>query len=231
MINQDKWIDSLPKLNLEYSKTANQLDHEKWLNTIPIKAKYNSAKKYSVLGILFVCGLLFVSVIKNETRNLQKEINNLEASIDVIKFNLDQAILDNEVITSPENISLLAKEYLNTDLIFYKRSQIKQLNSKIEKFIEPKKTKNLTVSVKSLVAKRIGEKKLEIKKLQEMYSNPKSIPKEIKIQVAKQIDEKKSELKNIYDSPKDVITLVRVGKWSAIQLVKAFLGMPIVPGR
>jgi hypothetical protein len=231
MINQDKWIDSLPKLNLEYSKTANQLDHEKWLNTIPIKAKYNSAKKYSVLGILFVCGLLFVSVIKNETRNLQKEINNLEASIDVIKFNLDQAILDNEVITSPENISLLAREYLNIDLIFYKRSQIKQLNSKIEKFIEPKKTKNLTVSVKSLVAKRIGEKKLEIKKLQEMYSNPKSIPKEIKIQVAKQIDEKKSELKNIYDSPKDVITLVRVGKWSAIQLVKAFLGMPIVPGR
>ena len=231
MINQNKWIDSLPKLNLEYTKTANQLDHEKWLNTIPIKAKYNSAKKYSVLGILFVCGLLFVSVIKNETRNLQKEINNLEASIDVIKFNLDQAILDNEVITSPENISLLAKEYLNTDLIFYKRSQIKQLNSKIEKFREPKKTKNLTASVKSHVAKRIGEKKLEIKKLQEMYSNPKSIPKEIKIQVATQIEEKKSELKNIYDSPKDVITLARVGKWSTIQLVKDFLGMPIVPGR
>ena len=231
MINQDKWINSLPKLNLEYNKTTNQLDHEKWLNTIPVKAKYNSAKRYSVLGILFVCGLLFVSAIKNETRNLQKEINNLEASIDVIKFNLDQAILDNEVITSPENISLLAKEYLNTDLIFYKRSQIKQLNSKIEKFIEPKKTKNLTVSVKSHVAKRIGEKKLEIKKLQEMYSNPKSIPKEIKTQVAKQIKDKKSELKNIYDSPKDTITLARVGKWSALQVVKAFLGMPIVPGR
>ena len=75
MINQDKWIDSLPKLNLKSNKTTNQLDHEKWLNTIPVKTKYNSFNKYSILGILFVCGLLFVSAIKNETRNLQKEIN------------------------------------------------------------------------------------------------------------------------------------------------------------
>ena len=70
------------------------------------------------MAVLFVCGLLFVSVIKNETRNLEKEINSLRASNNVIKFNLDQAILDNEVITSPENISRLAKEYLNTDLVF-----------------------------------------------------------------------------------------------------------------
>ena len=107
-------------------------------------------------------GLILVSAIKNGTRNLQKEINNLEASVNVIKFNLDQAILDNEVITSPEYISLLAKEYLSIDLVSYKRSQIKQLNGENKKFtkinkikkgkIDKKKIKNLSDGIKTQVA-------------------------------------------------------------------------------
>ena len=58
-----------------------------------------------------------------------------------------------------------------------------------------------------------------------------TIPNEIKTQVVKKIEEKKSELKNIYHAPKDTFTLVRVGKWSAIQIAKLFFGMPIIPGR
>ena len=38
------------------------------------------------MTILFVFGLLFVSVVKNETRNLEKEINQFKASIN--KLNL-----------------------------------------------------------------------------------------------------------------------------------------------
>jgi len=113
---------------------------------IQIKKQYNSVKKYSLMTILFVCGLLFVSVLKNETRNLQKEINKLEAAINVIKFNLKQAILDNEVITSPENISRLAKEYLNINLTSYKRSQIKNLNDKTEEFTKVSKIKKKETS-------------------------------------------------------------------------------------
>ena len=179
MINREKWIGSLPNVNTEFNKITNQLDHDIWINTIPKKNTYSSVKKntyssvkkYSIIVTLFVCGLLFVSAIKNETRNLQKIINNLEASINVIKFNLDQAFLDHEIITSPENISLLAKEYLNTDLVFYKRSQIKQLNDKTEKFakinkikkekINEKKIKNLSVSIKSQIAKKIEEKTIK----------------------------------------------------------------------
>ena len=193
------------------------------------------------MTILFICGLLFVSVIKNETRSLQKEINNLQASINVIKFNLAQGILDNEVITSPENISLLAKEYLNNEFTSYKRSQIKQLNvetkkiSKVNKIkkekISKKKEKNLQTSIKIQVEKKIEKKKTEIRKLQEIYSNPQTLPDEIKTQVAKQIKEKKNELKNIYDAPRDILTLERVGRWGMVQVVKAFLGMPIIPGR
>ena len=176
MINQDKWINSLSKVNSKFTSDTNQLDYCRWVETIPKrntyntpkKNTYNSVKKYSLMTILFVCGLLFVSVLKNETRNLQKEINKLEAAINVIKFNLNQAILDNEVITSPENISRLAKEYLNINLTSYKRSQIKNLNDKTEEFTKvskikkketsKKKIKNLSTSIKSQVAKKIEKK-------------------------------------------------------------------------
>jgi hypothetical protein len=241
MINQEKWIASLSTKNTRFSSVKNQLDYDRWTNTIPKKNTHNSMHKYSLITILFVCGLLFVSAVKNETRILQKEINNLEVSINVIRYNLDQAIIDNEVITSPENISLLAKEYLNINLVSYKKSQIKQLNDEAEKSIKTnkkikekinkKKAKNLSANIKLKVAKKIEEKKTEIRKLQALYSNPKLISGEIKTQVANQIEEKKTELKNIYHSPKNVITLEKVGKWTTVQIVKAFLGMPIIPGR
>ena len=241
MINQNKWISSLPGKNTRLSNTTNQLDHDKWINTIPKKNTHNSFQKYSLMTILFVCGLLFVSVVKNETRNLQKKINNLETSINAIKFNLDQAILDHEVITSPESISVLAKEYLDINLVSYKRSQIKQLTDETKNFtkinkikkekINKKKEKNLSANIKSRVINEIDKKKKKIRKLQALYSDPKSIPGEIKTQVTYQIKETKTGIRNIYRSPKDIATLEKVGRWTVVQVVKAFLGMPIIPGR
>ena len=132
MINKEKWVRSLPAINNFSEGDLNQLDHNKWINTISKKNVHNSFKKYTFCAILFVCGLLLVSALKNETRNLQKEINSLEASINHINFNLSQAILDHEVITSPENISNLATQHLDINLITYKKSQIINLNDEIE---------------------------------------------------------------------------------------------------
>ena len=245
MINQDKWISSLRKTNIKFDEKIIQVDHHRWENTIPKKDtfntvkkhSFNTVKKYSLMTFLFFCGLLFVSAVKNETRNLEKEINNLRASNNVIKFNLDQAILDNEVITSPENIARLAEEYLNTDFISYKKSQIKYLDEYTETFTKTenakteKKNNNLKESIKLGITKKIEKKKTEIRKLQELYSNPETIPGEVKTQVAIKIEEKKNELKNLYSSPKETITLKKVQKWAAIQVVKVFLGMPIIPGK
>ena len=238
MINQDKWIDSLLKTNIKFNEETNQIDHYRWINTISKKRTYNAVKKYSavrkytLMTVLFVCGLLFVSALKNGTRNLEKEINNLAATVNVIKFNLDQAILDNEVITSPENISWLAKEYLDTDFISYKKSQIRQLDEDTETIIKVnEKNNNLSTKIKLEITKKIEKKKTEIRKLQELYSNPGSLPGAIKTQVAIKIEKKKIELKNIYNEPKDVFTLERVGRWSVVQIVKLFLGMPIIPGK
>ena len=232
MINQDKWINSLPKKNIKFNEETNQIDHDKWINTIPKKKTYSVVSKYTLMTVLFVCGLLFVSVVKNGTRNLEKEINNLRASVNVVKFNLDQAILDNEVIKSPENISRLAKEYLDTDFIFYKKFQIRQLNEDTKTIIKiNKKDNNLSAKIKSGITKKIEKKKTEIRKLQELYSKPGSLPGAIKTQVAMKIEKKKIELKNIYSEPKDIFALERLGRWSAIQVVKLFLGMPIIPGK
>jgi hypothetical protein len=232
MINEDKWINSLPKTNIKFSGEVNQIDHEKWISTIPKKKTYSAVSKYTLMTVLFVCGLLFVSVVKNGTRNLEKEINNLRASVNVVKFNLDQAILDNEVIKSPENISRLAKEYLDTDFISYKKSQIMQLNEDTKTIIKiNKKDNNLSTKIKSEITKKIEKKKTEIRKLQELYSKPGSLPGVIKTQVAMKIEKKKIELKNIYSEPKDIFALERLGRWSAIQVVKLFLGMPIIPGK
>ena len=232
MINQGKWVNSLPKTNIKFNEGINQIDHDKWINTISKKKTYSIVSKYTLMTVLFVCGLLFVSVVKNGTRNLEKEINNLRASVNVVKFNLDQAILDNEVIKSPENISRLAKEYLDTDFIFYKKSQIRQLNEDTKTIIKiNKKDNNLSTKIKSGINKQIEKKKTEIRKLQELYSKPGSLPGAIKTQVAMKIEKKKIELKNIYSKPKDIFTLERVGRWSIIQVVKLFLGMPIIPGK
>ena len=143
MINQDKWVNSLPIKNIKLDDKTCQVDHEKWVNTVSQKNSFSAVKKYSLMTILLVGGLLFVSAVKNETRNLEKEINNLIVSNNTIKFNLNQAILDNEVITSPENISQLAKEYLDKDLVSYERSQIKQLNTESEKLTELNKFRSL----------------------------------------------------------------------------------------
>jgi hypothetical protein len=211
MINQSKWINSLPNVKKESDKTIDQIDYDKWINTIPKQEAYNSVTKYTFLTVFFICGLIFVSIVKNETRNLQKEINNLESSLNSIKFNLDQAFLDHEIITSPENISLLARKHLNIDFSPYKRSQIKQLNNP---------GKNIAVINKTKVH---NPKKL--------YSRSKSISDEIKTHVSKRIEAKKEEIVNLYQAPESVIDLKKAGRWGVIQLVKAFLGMPIIPGR
>mgnify|MGYP001184036895 CR=1 FL=1 len=234
MINNDKWLDSIPKTDLKNKNDINQMDYSRWEKTISKKNTFNSVKKYSLMSFLFVCGLLLVSAVKNETRNLQKEINNLQTSVNGIKFNLSQAMLDNTVINSPENISKLAQEYLNTNLTTYKKSQIKNLNYKSQNLaevtkVEKKETNEEKIKkfVKLKVAKKIEKKKTEIKKLKELYKDPDSIPEEVKIK----IEEKKIEIKNIYNSPKDIFTLERVGRWAIVQVAKLFLGMPVVPGK
>ena len=233
MTDPQKWISTLPTSNNNFDHDKYELDPNRWTGTLPKKNKTNSIKKYSMLTTMFVFGLILVSVIKNETRDIQKEIDKLKTSITMLKHDLHQASLDYEVISSPENISRLANEHLELELDYYKKSQIKNLDSEQENLakIENKNKKKLSKEMQIIVKKKISKKMEELEKLQEIYSKPEKLPDEIKYQVAKKINKTKSDLKELYSDPAGSINTKRVQKWAAVQVVKAFLGIPVIPGR
>ena len=49
--------------------------------------------------------------------------------------------------------------------------------------------------------------------------------------LVQKLKKKKGELNDIYKSPNSFLTIEKFGRWSVIQVVKAFLGMPAIPGR
>jgi len=239
MIDKDKALNSIYKKNDEFSYKKNdefhskkiEIDSKEWIDTIPSKNRYYSITKYLFVLVLFITSLFPISVVKNQTRKLEKEINVLAVSNDKIQFSLKQAILDNEVLSSPENIALLASKHLNSSFVVYKKSQIKKLNKKNEETIS---NKNLSNDIKKKVNKKIKNTKVEIAKLKELYSTPGAIPQELKSTIARRIESKKTELKsfyNSYDSPVEMLTSPKVQKWASIQLVKFFFGFPAIPGK
>ena len=238
MIDHEKWTNTLNIRKKDIDNESN-LDPNKWIETLPKPKTKNSIKKYSFTAVIFMLGLILVSVIKNETRGLQKEIFNLQTSINNIKLDLHKASLDHEVITSPENISKLAKKHLESELFIYEKSQIKSINeknkniSKIDKNKTNKqnKVKKLSKNVKLKIENEIKTKKNELKKLQKIAKKPEKLPGEIKLHIVKKIEAKKKEIKNLYNNPKSIITPDRVQSWAGVQLVKAFLGIPIIPGK
>ena len=236
MIDHEKWIGTLPLTkNKDSDHNTFSTNPDKWTDTIPKKKtkNKNGIKKFSLTLVLFVIGLILVSTIKNKTRNLQKEINDLQASISDLETDLHKASLDYEVITSPGNISHLASKYLETELVYYKKSQIKELHEKLEKpsLLDTTKDSKPKSEIKLKVAQKIKEKKIELQKLKELYTQPEKIPDEIKISLVKKINEKKMEIKKLYQNPRESIDIKNIQQWGAFQLVKVFLGVPIVPGK
>ena len=237
MMDPNKWVNTLPNSGETFDKEKYELNPYRWVETLPKKSTNNIFTKYTLMTILFVVGLVSVAIIKNVTKDIQKDIDNLQASITLIKLNLHEATLEHEVITSPENISKLANENLDLQLYHYKKSQIKDLNSKNEQLsvsndqkIINAKNKKLSEEIKLIVEKKINRKKDELKKLQKIYREPEKLPEEVKAQVVKKIEETKS-IKKLYTNPDGSINTERMHKWAAVQVVKVFFGMPILPGR
>ena len=49
--------------------------------------------------------------------------------------------------------------------------------------------------------------------------------------IANKIEKNKENIKNIFVRPKDYVTKEKLQRWGTIQVVKVFLGLPIVPGK
>ena len=225
----NKWTNTLPNIHKESEDERFNLDHSRWTSTIPKIKNKNPVKKYSFTLMLFIIGIISVSVIKNETRELQKEINNLQALINDYKFSLHQSNLDYQVITSPENLSKLAKLHLDVDFSSYKRSQIKILNEeKLSTLKTIEKKENISKQIQTKALKKLKTKTAKLKKI---YSNPDQIPEEIKTQVIKTVKRKKTEVKDLYSDPKSILDNKKLQNWAGIQVVKVFFGIPIIPGK
>lgn len=244
MINHNIWTETLPKSNRKKLNQDVQLDPQVWSNTLPTISptisptipknnSNNSIKKYTFLTLAFIVGLIFVSAIKNETRNLEKELSNLHTSVNKIKFDLYQATLDHEVITSPENISRLANEYLDLELSAYKKNQIRHLDKNYGDLakLDDKKNNKISKKIKKKIVKKIEKKKVELQKLQELYSKPEELPKHLRVKVENKIIETKNDLKRLYSNPSEIFKVDKAQKWAFVQVVKAFLGIPMIPGR
>ena len=88
-----------------------------------------------------------------------------------------------------------------------------------------------TDEIKLRITKKIETTKTELKKLQELYSAPEKLPDEIKLRVVKTIEIKKNELKKLYSNPYGIFKSKKARNWVGLQVVKVFLGIPVVPGK
>ena len=231
MINSEQWKNTIPGASTYKDNKNYDLDPKKWLNTLPKNNKKSFVKSFSVTLVIFLIGLIFVSVIKNKTRGLQKEIDDLQASIKNLKIDLNFTTLDYEFITSPENLSKLAKKHLEFELHSYKKFQIRNLNNS-EELLLSKTNEIESQSLSSISKSKIKkEYKKKLKKVKKLYNEPETIPDEVKMTVKNKIKKNKENLKKIYDNPKEIFTKEKLQRWGTVQIVKAFLGMPILPGK
>ena len=166
IVDPKKWLDTLPTKKYKSSENINEIVAENFINTLPEKKINNGTKVYSIVVFLFVLGLISVSLIKNKTRSLQKEINNLQTKIGSLKLELHQSELDYQFLSSPKNISELAEKYLDYDLATYKKSQINKLDEETKYYAKLKLNKQEKKSNKKYSDKDI---KL-IKKYFEKYN-------------------------------------------------------------
>ena len=58
MINNDKWVNTIPFKSKELDEVKYQLDESKWVETIPKLKKDNTFKKYSFMSIIFIFGII-----------------------------------------------------------------------------------------------------------------------------------------------------------------------------
>ena len=85
-------------------------------------------KKYIFLIFFFIFGIFFISIIKNETRGIEKNIRNINAKIFTLNTELHEARLDYNYLSSSANISILSEKIFKDELNFYSLKQLSHIN-------------------------------------------------------------------------------------------------------
>ena len=162
--------------------------------------------------ITLISGLIFTSLIKNKTRLLEKELVYLDSEINILISDLSEASLDFHYLTMPKRISLLAKNLLNENFMYYKESQIKKSIKAKKDLVVLKKLKNDHTFNQLSTNKFTNKKKNVIKEIDNKQ-----------LLVAKKINNKNPQ------KPKKILSSKKIQQWAGIQIIKAFLGIPTIP--
>ena len=80
-------------------------------------------KKYIFLIIFFIFGAFSISTIKNATRDIEKEIKNVNEKIGDLNSEIYESKLDYNFLSSPENILTLYENNFDQELTFYNAKQ------------------------------------------------------------------------------------------------------------
>ena len=81
-------------------------------------------KKIFVSLIFFCLFMIFTSIVKTQTKILEKDINKYEKKIAILQNNIYDSQLDYFYLTSPENISSYINTYSDIDYTSIKFSKI-----------------------------------------------------------------------------------------------------------
>ena len=85
-------------------------------------------KKYIFLTFFFIFGIFFISNIKNETRDIEKNIRNINTKIFTLNGELHEARLDYDYLSSPTNLSILSEKIFKDELNFYSPRQFSYIS-------------------------------------------------------------------------------------------------------
>jgi hypothetical protein len=143
---------------------------------------------------------------------LEKELIYLDNEINILSSDLSEASLDFYYLTTPNRISLLVKNFLNENFVHYKESQLKKSIKPQKDLIILKKIKNDNTSSQLSTEESVNKKS--------------NVAKEIdntQLLITERIDKKNSQ------KEKKKIALKKIQKWTGIQALKVFLGIPNIP--
>ena len=88
-------------------------------------------KKYIFLIFFFIFGIFFISNIKNETRDIEKSIRNINAKIFTLNAELHEAGLDYNYLSSAANLSILSEKIFKDKLNFYGTKQFSYIDLEV----------------------------------------------------------------------------------------------------
>ena len=84
-------------------------------------------KNFIISLILLFFGVIFTSLYKNKSKNLEEKIAKKKVVIFELRKSNELELKENIFLKSPENIKKLANEYLGKDYIFFEKKNIEYL--------------------------------------------------------------------------------------------------------